>query len=149
MGCRAFLWGIFMTQGSNPCPLCLLHWQVGSLPLAPRGKPSDLMYFSVIPKSSPALCRPAAKTQFKCTSIFKPSSHTQPLSPVLLPQAPSLSCTALTITLQHPSWHHRILVHRCIPLNSAPQGFSHVFFIFTSGPGQSRYSVSLIEPMNK
>ena len=22
-------------------PLCLLHWQVGSLPLAPPGKPSD------------------------------------------------------------------------------------------------------------
>ena len=23
--------GIFPTQGSNPCSLCLLHWQVGSL----------------------------------------------------------------------------------------------------------------------
>ena len=27
--------GIFLTQGSNPCLLCLLHWQAGSLPLAP------------------------------------------------------------------------------------------------------------------
>ena len=25
--------------GSNPSLLCLLHWQVGSLPLAPPGKP--------------------------------------------------------------------------------------------------------------
>ena len=25
--------GIFQTQGSNPCLLCLLHWQAGSLPL--------------------------------------------------------------------------------------------------------------------
>ena len=25
-------------QGSNPCLLCLLHWQVDSLPLAPAGK---------------------------------------------------------------------------------------------------------------
>ena len=27
--------------GSNPLLLCLLHWQVGSLPLAPCGKPSN------------------------------------------------------------------------------------------------------------
>ena len=30
------LQGIFLTQGSNPRLLCLLHWQVGSLPLAPQ-----------------------------------------------------------------------------------------------------------------
>ena len=38
VGCHAFLQGIFPTQGSNPLLLCLLHWQVGSLPLAPLGK---------------------------------------------------------------------------------------------------------------
>ena len=38
MGCHALLQGIFPTQGSNPCLLCLLHWQAGSLPLAPPGK---------------------------------------------------------------------------------------------------------------
>ena len=32
------LQGIFPTQGSNPCLLCLLHWQVGSLPPVPCGK---------------------------------------------------------------------------------------------------------------
>ena len=31
--------GIFPTQGSNLCLLCLLHWQVDSLPLAPPVKP--------------------------------------------------------------------------------------------------------------
>ena len=31
--------GDFLTQGLNSCPLCLLHWQMGSLPLAPPGKP--------------------------------------------------------------------------------------------------------------
>ena len=36
MGCHALLQGIFLTQGSN---LCLLHWQDGSLPLVPCGKP--------------------------------------------------------------------------------------------------------------
>ena len=32
------LQGIFLTQGLNPCLLCLLHWQVGSLPPPPPGK---------------------------------------------------------------------------------------------------------------
>ena len=31
------LQGIFPTQGSNACLLCLLHWQVCSLPLVPPG----------------------------------------------------------------------------------------------------------------
>ena len=37
VGCHALLKGIFPTQGSNPPLLFLLHWQVGSLPLAPPG----------------------------------------------------------------------------------------------------------------
>ena len=32
--------GTFLTQGSSPHLLCLLHWQVGSLPLATPGKPN-------------------------------------------------------------------------------------------------------------
>ena len=39
VGCHALLRGTFPTQGSNPHLLCLLHWQEGSLPLAPPGKP--------------------------------------------------------------------------------------------------------------
>ena len=35
VGCHAQLQGIFVTQGSNPHLLCLLHWQEGSLPLGP------------------------------------------------------------------------------------------------------------------
>ena len=38
--CHALLQGIFLTQGSNPSLLGLLHWEAGSLPLAPPGKPS-------------------------------------------------------------------------------------------------------------
>ena len=37
--CHVLLQGIFPAQGSNPDPLCLLRWQVGSLPLVPLGKP--------------------------------------------------------------------------------------------------------------
>ena len=36
--CHAHLPGFFATQGSNPHLLCLLHWQVGALALAPLGK---------------------------------------------------------------------------------------------------------------
>ena len=39
VGCHALLQGIFPTQSSNPHLLSILHWQVGSLPLATPGKP--------------------------------------------------------------------------------------------------------------
>ena len=63
VGCNVFLHGIFLIQGSNPgsCLLCLLYWQVGSLPLAQPGKPSLLsfrlnfpgkMIYPLIPSSS-------------------------------------------------------------------------------------------------
>ena len=39
VGCHALLQGIFLTQGLNPHPLCLLRWRVDSLPLVPPGKP--------------------------------------------------------------------------------------------------------------
>ena len=35
--CHALLHGIFLTQGLNPHLLCLLLWQVNSLPLEPSG----------------------------------------------------------------------------------------------------------------
>ena len=38
VGCHFLLQGIFLTQGLNPHLLCLLHWQVDSLPIAPPGK---------------------------------------------------------------------------------------------------------------
>ena len=43
----SFFKGIFLTQESNPCLLCLLHWQTDYLPLAPPGKP-HLLYSSAI-----------------------------------------------------------------------------------------------------
>ena len=39
VGCHFLLQGIFLTQESIWCLLCLLHWQMGSLPLVPLGKP--------------------------------------------------------------------------------------------------------------
>ena len=40
-GSHFLLQGIFPTQGLNPHVLCLLHWQVGSLPLVLPGKPQQ------------------------------------------------------------------------------------------------------------
>ena len=53
MGCYAFPQGIFLTQGSNPLFLCLLHWQVGSLTLA---SPAAAAAMSL--QSCPTLCDP-------------------------------------------------------------------------------------------
>ena len=36
--------GDLPNPGTEPHLLCLLHWQVGSLPLAPPGKPSSCIY---------------------------------------------------------------------------------------------------------
>ena len=37
--CHALLQGIFLTQGLNLPLLCLLHWQVDSLPMRHLGNP--------------------------------------------------------------------------------------------------------------
>ena len=44
VGCHFLLQRIFLTHGSNPCLLHLLHWQADSFPLAPPGKP--LLHFA-------------------------------------------------------------------------------------------------------
>ena len=41
LGCHALFQEIFPTQGSNSCLLRLLHRQVGFLPLAPCGMPTN------------------------------------------------------------------------------------------------------------
>ena len=50
VGCHFLLWGIFLSQGSYLCPLCLLHWQASSLPLVPPGEPC--LHISAIAKNS-------------------------------------------------------------------------------------------------
>ena len=39
VGCHVIRQEIFPTQGSNPCFLHLLHWQVDSFTTVPPGKP--------------------------------------------------------------------------------------------------------------
>ena len=81
------LQGIFL-QGSNPHLLCLLHWQAGSLPLAPPGKHKykkdwlkDVLCSSVffrkifeIIKKSSYKCISSLSSIFQ-TSMYSCSSH--------------------------------------------------------------------------
>ena len=60
VGCHFLLQGIFPTQGSNPCLLCLLHWQMDSLPLAPLGKP---------------LYKCESKSAQSCLTLCDPTDH--------------------------------------------------------------------------
>ena len=92
VGGHVLFQGIFLTQGSNPCLLCLLNWQVGSLPLVPPGKPNictdehiyvhteyigmaqiELHYFF---KSA------AAKSLQSCPTLCDPIDGSPPGSPV-------------------------------------------------------------------
>ena len=70
VGCCALLQGIFPTQGSNLCLLPLLHWQAGSLPLAPPGK------------SQLAIAAAAAKSLQSCPTLCDPIDGSSPGSPV-------------------------------------------------------------------
>ena len=56
VGYHALLQGIFLTPGSKPYLSHLLHWQVGSLPLAPPGKPYQLQSTSASHAKSVQLC---------------------------------------------------------------------------------------------
>ena len=48
--------GVFLTQGWNLCLLCLLHWQAGSLPLVPPGKPRNQIPLSLGFVVAAAIC---------------------------------------------------------------------------------------------
>ena len=115
MGCHALLQGVFQTQGSNLCILCLLHWQVDSLPL----KKDYLMFpalaggfftttatwespvihsvqFSSLAHSCPTLCDPMNRStpglpvhhqlpEFTQTHIHRVSDAIQPSHPLSSP----------------------------------------------------------------
>ena len=72
MDCCALLQGIFLTQELNTGPLHLLHWQVGSLPLAPPGITHILCCCSVS-QSCPTLRDP-----MDCSTPGLPVPHNLP-----------------------------------------------------------------------
>ena len=68
VGCHFLLHEIFLTQGSNPSPLCLLHWQADSLPLSHQGSP----YYNAA----------TAKSLQSCLTLCSPTDGSPPGSPV-------------------------------------------------------------------
>ena len=73
VGCNFFQQGIFLIQGSNPRLLHLLHWQAGSLPLAPSGKPHILVQTTVIIMETTTA---VASSRLSCHVAFWSVSHT-------------------------------------------------------------------------
>ena len=65
-GCHFLLRGIFQTQRLNLHLFRLLHWQAGSLSLAPPGKPiihnQNLYFYMKVAQSCPTLCDPVDYT---------------------------------------------------------------------------------------
>ena len=65
--------GIFLTQGSNSCLLHLLHWQVGSSPLAPSGKlivsMSDQRTRHITNLTQMSLTKPKLKNQYLFSQV--------------------------------------------------------------------------------
>ena len=55
VGCHALHQGVLPTQGSNPSLLGLLHWQEGSLPVAPPGKANGIL-LSHLKKENNVIC---------------------------------------------------------------------------------------------
>ena len=91
-GCHALLQEIFPTQGSNPHLLCLLHWQAGSLPLAPPGKPEQ----------PPAAA--VAKSLQSCSTLSDPMDCSLPGSSVHgIFQARVLEWGAIAFSEQPPN----------------------------------------------
>ena len=71
VGCGALLQRIFPTCGLNPCLLSLLHWQLGSLPLVPHGKPIIVgCYCCWVAQSCPTLQHHGLQhTRLPCPSL--------------------------------------------------------------------------------
>ena len=72
VGCHALLQRILLTQGSNLCLPCLLHWQTDSLPLSQQGSPPKprFMYLSSFSPTWTFLPRSFPLFSFLCFLFF-------------------------------------------------------------------------------
>ena len=73
MDCHFLIQGIFPTQGSNPCLLCLLHWQADSLSLHHLG--STFIVQCVCVCVCVCMC---AKSLKSCLTLCDPMDHCLP-----------------------------------------------------------------------
>ena len=108
--CHFLLHGIFLIQGSNSSLLCLLHWQVGALLLAPPGyyllkapPPKTItlgVQLSSVAQLCPTLCDPMNCStpglpvhhqlpEFTQTHVHRVSDAIQPAHPLSSPSPPA------------------------------------------------------------
>ena len=90
MVCHVLLQGIFAIQELNPRLLCLLHWQAGSLPLAPPGKAWGAMEGDVLEASRSQVAEwPIRITGLE--AVFWPASLRLPRLWTLVPWTAALA----------------------------------------------------------
>ena len=65
--------------GIKPCPLCLPHWQVGSLPPGPSGKPATSYYMAIIKWF---FCIRISSVTQSCPTLCYPMDYSMPGFPV-------------------------------------------------------------------
>ena len=78
-GAISFSRGIFLTQESNSCLLCLLHYQADSLPVVPPGKPlvillgcpQKMVYPCILLHIEYAIASYVAGVKVKCCHDFE------------------------------------------------------------------------------
>ena len=96
VGCHTLLQSIFPSQESKLCLLCLLYWQVGSLPLVPPGS----VQFSSVAQACLTLCDPMNRStpgltvhhqllEFTQTHVHRVGDAIQPSHPLSSPSPPA------------------------------------------------------------
>ena len=108
-----------LTQGSNPCLLCFQHWQAGSSPLVPPGKPSVSTNLSKFISTAGPVHGPFALSRFWPWSLE--------VSFLLSLEAPFLESPYLPTECRAASWPpsstHPICIV-CLWMRSGLSGFS-------------------------
>ena len=86
VACHFFLQEMFQTQGLNPHLLGLLHWQVGSLPPVPPGKPTATQKLNGKDWIGIQMCDSKVLALSPCLFILSPNpTQTQSPAQSLLP----------------------------------------------------------------
>ena len=108
---------ILLTQGSNPCPLYLLHWQLGSLQVAPPS-PQDVSKRYSFTNFCSNSC---GSVQFSC-AIVSNSLQPRGLQHTRLP-CPSPTPGACSNSCPSSQWCHSTISSFVIPFSSCLQSF--------------------------
>ena len=110
VSCHDLLQGIFPTQEMNLHLLGLLHWQAGSLPLAPPARPNE----------KPAAAAAAAKSLQSCPTLCNPIDGSPPGSPVPgILQARALEWVAISFSSAW-KWKVKVKSLSCVWLLATP-----------------------------